>query len=96
MVAMRDTYLSNRPLNWDTKFAEGADELQPGDGLDVVQPVTGVGVAGGHDDLGVGVEPDGTDAQAGAACHIPDRVELVVVHGVHYGVSSRLRLNPFR
>ncbi len=63
------------------QFAQGADQFQAGDGVDVVQAVARLGQARGFDDSGVGVEADGADAQPAAARGVSDGVGLVVIHG---------------
>jgi hypothetical protein len=63
------------------QLAQGADKLQPGDGVDVVHPVAGLVEDRGLDEPGFAVEPDGADAQAAAARGVSDGIQLLVVHG---------------
>ncbi len=78
------------------EVAEGADEFETGDGVQVVQPVPGGGRFRRRDDAFVGVVADGADRQSGPARHISNGVQAVVGHAAHYATSSSLRRNPDR
>ncbi len=74
-----------------TEIAQGADQVEPGDRVDVVAPVAGDATAGGGHDPLVGVEPDRAHRQAGALSQLPDRVQAVVAHNDEGAVSTHWR-----
>ena len=76
----------------DAQLAQGADEFQTEQCVEVVEPVAGGTTGGRRYDPRIGVEPDGPHGQAGPPGELPDRVEGRDVHVPHSAVSSHWRL----